>query len=78
MTFVIATGGIDLAVGSVMAAAAIIGGHYFASAGSAAFMLATVRGEAEPPRYRYCPSVCVILAGYNEGERCCCCATTAD
>jgi len=42
MTFVIATGGIDLAVGSVMAAAAIIGGHYFASAGSAAFMLATV------------------------------------
>ena len=42
MTFVIATGGIDLAVGSVMAAAAIVGGHYFASAGSAAFMLATV------------------------------------
>jgi ribose transport system permease protein len=41
MTFVIATGGIDLAVGSVMAAAAIVGGHYFASAGSAAFMLAT-------------------------------------
>jgi ribose/xylose/arabinose/galactoside ABC-type transport system permease subunit len=42
MTFVIATGGIDLAVGSVMAAAAIVGGHYFASAGSAAFMGATV------------------------------------
>ena len=42
MTFVIATGGIDLAVGSVMAAAAIVGGHYVASAGSAAFMLATV------------------------------------
>jgi ribose/xylose/arabinose/galactoside ABC-type transport system permease subunit len=42
MTFVIATGGIDLAVGSVMAAAAIVGGHYFASAGAAAFMLATV------------------------------------
>lgn len=42
MTFVIATGGIDLAVGSVMAAAAIIGGHYFATAGSAAFMLATI------------------------------------
>jgi hypothetical protein len=35
MTFVIATGGIDLAVGSVLAAAAIIGGHYTArSAGS--------------------------------------------
>ena len=42
MTFVIATGGIDLAVGSVMAAAAIVGGHYFASAGTAAFMAATV------------------------------------
>jgi ribose/xylose/arabinose/galactoside ABC-type transport system permease subunit len=42
MTFVIATGGIDLAVGSVMAAAAIVGGHYFASAGSAVVMLATV------------------------------------
>jgi len=42
MTFVIATGGIDLAVGSVLAAAAIVGGHYFASAGSAAVMAATV------------------------------------
>src|SRR4029079_19722378 len=29
MTFVIATGGIDLGVGSVLGAAAIVGGHYF-------------------------------------------------
>jgi ribose transport system permease protein len=42
MTFVIATGGIDLAVGSVLAAAAIVGGHYFHNAGSAAFMVATI------------------------------------
>jgi ribose transport system permease protein len=42
MTFVIATGGIDLAVGSVLAAAAVVGGHYFHGAGSAAFMLGTV------------------------------------
>jgi ribose transport system permease protein len=42
MTFVIATGGIDLAVGSVLAAAAIVGGHYFHGGGAAAFMLGTV------------------------------------
>jgi ribose transport system permease protein len=42
MTFVIATGGIDLAVGSVLAAAAIVGGHYFHGGGSAAFMLGTI------------------------------------
>jgi ribose transport system permease protein len=42
MTFVIATGGIDLAVGSVLAAAAIIGGHYFHGGGSAWFMTGTV------------------------------------
>ena len=41
MTFVIATGGIDLGVGSVMAAAAIVGGHYF-HGGSAWFMAGTV------------------------------------
>lgn len=42
MTFVIATGGIDLAVGSVLAASAIIAGHYFAGGGSAWFMTGTV------------------------------------
>jgi ribose transport system permease protein len=42
MTFVIATGGIDLAVGSVLAAAAIIGGHYFDTGGSAWFMFGTM------------------------------------
>jgi len=42
MTFVIATGGIDLGVGSVLAAAAIIGGHYFHGAGSAGFMISTI------------------------------------
>ena len=42
MTFVIATGGIDLAVGSVLAAAAILGGHYAPDSGSLVFMLATV------------------------------------
>ena len=42
MTFVIATGGIDLAVGSVLAAAAIIGGHYFHAGGAAAVMAGTV------------------------------------
>jgi len=42
MTFVIATGGIDLAVGSMLAAAAIVGGHYFHGAGSAAVMAGTL------------------------------------
>jgi ribose transport system permease protein len=42
MTFVIATGGIDLAVGSVLAAAAIVGGRYFHDHGSAWFMVGTV------------------------------------
>jgi ribose transport system permease protein len=42
MTFVIATGGIDLAVGSVLAAAAIIGGHYFHGDSSAWFMTGTI------------------------------------
>jgi len=42
MTFVIATGGIDLAPGSVLAAAAVIGGHYFHGVGSAGFMAGTV------------------------------------
>jgi ribose transport system permease protein len=42
MTFVIATGGIDLAVGSVLAAAAILGGHYFHDDGSAAVIAGTV------------------------------------
>ena len=42
MTFVIATGGIDLAVGSVLAAAAIIGGTYFGDGSSAYFMAGTV------------------------------------
>jgi ribose transport system permease protein len=42
MTFVIATGGIDLGVGSVLAAAAIVGGQYFHGGGSAWFMAGTV------------------------------------
>lgn len=42
MTFVIATGGIDLAVGSVLAAAAVVGGHYFHGGGSAGFMAGTI------------------------------------
>ncbi|HWM84563.1 MAG TPA: ABC transporter permease [Kofleriaceae bacterium] len=42
MTFVIATGGIDLGVGSVLAAAAIVGGHYFHDGGAAWFMCGTV------------------------------------
>jgi ribose transport system permease protein len=46
MTFVIATGGIDLAPGSVLAAAAIVGGHYFQGAGSAWFMAGTVIAAA--------------------------------
>jgi ribose transport system permease protein len=41
MTFVIATGGIDLGVGSVLAAAAIIGGRYF-HGGSFEFMFGTL------------------------------------
>jgi ribose transport system permease protein len=41
MTFAIATGGIDLAVGSVLAAAAIIGGTYF-HGNSALFMAGTI------------------------------------
>jgi len=41
MTFVIATGGIDLGVGSVLAAAAIIGGRYF-HGGSYEFMFGTL------------------------------------
>jgi ribose transport system permease protein len=43
MTFAIATGGIDLAVGSVLAAAAIIGGTYFHGS-SALFMAGTIGG----------------------------------
>lgn len=46
MTFVIATGGIDLAVGSMLAAAAVIGGKYFHSDGSAVFMIATIATAA--------------------------------
>jgi ribose transport system permease protein len=42
MTFVIATGGIDLAVGSVVASAAIVGGRYFHDGGSAWFMTGTI------------------------------------
>jgi len=42
MTFVIATGGIDLAVGSVLAAAAIIGGKYFGDGSSAWFGIGTI------------------------------------
>jgi ribose transport system permease protein len=42
MTFVIATGGIDLAVGSVLAAAAVVGGHYFHGGGSAGFVAGTI------------------------------------
>ena len=38
MTFVIATGGIDLSVGSMVAAAAVVGGQ-FADSGSVAFLL---------------------------------------
>ena len=41
MTFVIATGGIDLGVGSVLAAAAIVGGRYF-HGGSLDFMAGTL------------------------------------
>jgi ribose transport system permease protein len=41
MTFVIATGGIDLSVGSVLAAAAVAGGQ-LEPEGSAAFILATI------------------------------------
>jgi ribose transport system permease protein len=42
MTFVIATGGIDLSVGAVLAASAIIGGHYFHDGGSLWFMFGTM------------------------------------
>lgn len=42
MTFVIATGGIDLAVGSVLAAAAVISGKYFHADGSAVFIAGTI------------------------------------
>lgn len=42
MTFVIATGGIDLAVGSVLAAAALIAGKYFGDGSSAYFMAGTL------------------------------------
>ena len=41
MTFVIATGGIDLSVGSMVAAAAIVGGQ-FVDSGSAAFILGSL------------------------------------
>jgi ribose transport system permease protein len=41
MTFVIATGGIDLSVGSMVAAAAVVGGQ-FADSGSAAFLLGAI------------------------------------
>jgi ribose transport system permease protein len=46
MTFVIATGGIDLGVGSVLAAAAILGGRFAPDGGSLVFMLATVGAAA--------------------------------
>lgn len=42
MTFVIATGGIDLAVGSVLAAASIVGARYFHDGGSLWFVAGTV------------------------------------
>jgi ribose transport system permease protein len=42
MTFVIATGGIDLAVGSTLAAAAVIGGHYGHASGAAAVFAITI------------------------------------
>lgn len=42
MTFVIATGGIDLGVGSALAASAIVGGHYFHDGGSLWFMAGTL------------------------------------
>jgi len=41
MTFVIATGGIDLSVGSMVAAAAVVGGQ-FAESGSLAFLLGAI------------------------------------
>jgi ribose transport system permease protein len=42
MTFVIATGGIDLGVGSALAASAIVGGRYFHDGGSLSFMAGTL------------------------------------
>lgn len=42
MTFVIATGGIDLAVGSTLAASAVIGGYYGHSSGAFAVLALTV------------------------------------
>jgi ribose/xylose/arabinose/galactoside ABC-type transport system permease subunit len=42
MTFVIATGGIDLGVGSALAASAIVGGRYFHDGGSLWFVAGTL------------------------------------
>jgi ribose transport system permease protein len=53
MTFVIATGGIDLSVGSMVAAAAVVGGQ-FADSGSAAFVLGAL-------------GMGVLLGGVNAG-----------
>ena len=53
MTFVIATAGIDLSVGSVVAAAAVVGGQ-FADSGSLAFLLGAI-------------GMGVLLGGINSG-----------
>ena len=53
MTFVIATGGIDLSVGSMVAAAAVAGGQ-FADSGSVAFLLGAI-------------GMGVLLGGVNAG-----------
>jgi len=53
MTFVIATGGIDLSVGSMTAAAAVLGGQ-FAESGSAAFLLGAL-------------GMGILLGGVNAG-----------
>jgi ribose transport system permease protein len=53
MTFVIATAGIDLSVGSVVAAAAVVGGQ-FADSGSLAFLLGAI-------------GMGVLLGGINAG-----------
>ena len=53
MTFVIATAGIDLSVGSVVAAAAVVGGQ-FADSGSLAFLLGAL-------------GMGVLLGGINAG-----------